>query len=94
MGHKADINFHISERKIQRRHILKGDMFMKYEIPIWEKSNLSLEEAAGYFLTVYPESRTLTKAALQDIIYSYLKSLFVVMRGGTIHGSRELRYSC
>lgn len=22
---------------------------MKYEIPIWEKSNLTLEEAAGYF---------------------------------------------
>ena len=60
MGHKADINFHISERKIQTRHILKGDMFMKYEIPIWEKSNLSLEEAAGYFNIGINKLRELT----------------------------------
>ncbi len=35
---------------------------MKHEIPIWEKSNLSLEEAAGYFNIGINKLRELTDA--------------------------------
>lgn len=33
---------------------------MRHEIPIWEKSNLSLEEAAGYFNIGINKLRELT----------------------------------
>ena len=33
---------------------------MKYEIPIWEKSNLTLEEAAEYFNIGVKKLRSLT----------------------------------
>ncbi len=35
---------------------------MRHEIPIWEKSNLSLEEAAGYFNIGINKLRELTDA--------------------------------
>lgn len=28
---------------------MKGEFFMRKEIPFWEKSNLTIEEAAAYF---------------------------------------------
>ncbi|MCH4201197.1 MAG: transposase [Clostridium tyrobutyricum] len=34
---------------------------MKYEVPIWEKSNLTLEEAAGYFRIGINKLRYLTE---------------------------------
>lgn len=33
---------------------------MKYEVPIWEKSNLTLEEAAAYFSVGINKLRQLT----------------------------------
>ncbi|MCD8181482.1 MAG: excisionase family DNA-binding protein [Firmicutes bacterium] len=33
---------------------------MRYEVPIWEKSNLNLEEAAGYFNIGINKLRELT----------------------------------
>ncbi len=33
---------------------------MKYEVPIWEKSNLTLEEAAEYFNIGYKKLKSIT----------------------------------
>ena len=36
-------------KTIEDGHTQKGENSMKYEVPIYEKSNLTLEEAAAYF---------------------------------------------
>ena len=36
-------------KTIENGFTQKGDNTMKYEVPIYEKSNLTLEEAAAYF---------------------------------------------
>ena len=39
-------------RTIEDGYTQKGENSMKYEVPIYEKSNLTLEEAAAYFIPI------------------------------------------
>ena len=43
-------------------HNKKGEIFLRREIPIWEKSNLTLEEAAAYSGIGINKLRNLTES--------------------------------
>ena len=47
-------------KTIEDGYTQKGDNTMKYEVPIYEKSNLTLEEAAAYFNIGINKLRQLT----------------------------------
>ena len=47
-------------RTIENGFAQKGDNTMKHEVPIYEKSNLTLEEAAAYFNIGVNKLRQLT----------------------------------
>ena len=47
-------------KTIEDGYTQKGDNTMKYDVPIYEKSNLTLEEAAAYFNIGVNKLRQLT----------------------------------